>query len=125
MNDVEEVYNSSYNRNLKDSPDNIYNLDTNQQAKQHEHQKNIKAKGYKEISTVLKVGDTVRIVLEKKGLKKTGINWTRELYKIHKVIPGNKDKSTIPRYKVISEDGKLERNTFPLSKLLLIPAVEP
>jgi hypothetical protein len=41
------------------------------------------------------------------------------------IIPGNKDNSTITRYKVKGvADGKMQKNTFPLSKLLLIPAVE-
>lgn len=124
LNDVEESYNSAYNRNLGMSPNEAYSLDTEKQKELHEVQKNVKAKGYKEISKVLSVGDTVRIVIEKKGLKKGGINWTRELYKIHKVIPGNKEKFTIPRYKVISEDGKLQKNTYALSKLLYIPSVE-
>lgn len=124
LNDVEETYNSAYNRNLGTSPNNAYNLDPEKQKELYEVQKNVKAKGYKEISKVLSVGDTVRIVIEKKGLKKGGINWSRELYKIHKVIPGNKERFTIPRYKVISEDGVLQKNTFALSKLLYIPAVE-
>lgn len=123
--DVEEAYNSSYNRNLKMSPDEAYQLDPEQQIELQEKQRNIKAKGYKEISTVLKVGDTVRIVLEKEMIKRKGDPiWSRELYKIHRVIPANKLKNTIPRYKVISADGKLQRNTFALSKLLYIPAVE-
>ena len=123
LDDVEEVYNSSYNRSLGMSPDEAYQLDPEEQAILYEKQKNVKGKGYKEINTVLKVGDTVRIVVELKK-KKGDPNWTRELFKIHKVIKGNAANFTIPRYKVISDDGVLQRNTFPLSKLLFIPSVE-
>jgi hypothetical protein len=67
----------------------------------------------------------VRIIIEKGQQKYKGQNnWSQQLYIIKTVIPGNKENFTIPRYKIISEDGKLQRNTFPLSKLLYIPGVE-
>ena len=107
------------------SPNQAYELDDEERAELYEKQKNIKAKSYKEINKVLSVGETVRIMVERQKIKSKGEpNWTRELYKIHKVIPGNKLNTTIPRYKVISEDGVIQPNTFPLSKLLLIPDVQ-
>jgi hypothetical protein len=125
LNDVEEVYNDSYQSSIKMSPNQAYNLNLEQQKELHQTQKDIKAKGYKEINTILSVNDTVRIVVEIGKTKSKGQpNWSRELYKIHKVIPGNKENFTIPRYKVISEDDKLQKNTFPLSKLLYIPDVQ-
>jgi hypothetical protein len=125
LDDVEEVYNSSYNRNLKMSPDEAYQLDPDKQAELHQKQKDIKSKSYKEINKVLKVGDIVRIIIEKGKQKSKGENnWTKELYTIKTVIPANKENFTIPRYKLIDANGVLQRNTYPLSKLLYLPAVE-
>jgi hypothetical protein len=125
LNQVEETYNDSYNRSIKTTPNNAYKLTGDEQDKLHEVQKNIKSKAYKDIDKVLEVGDTVRVLVEVGKQKSKGEpNWTRELYTISKVIKGNAKKFTIPRYKIIDEEGKIQKNTFPLSKLLYIPGVE-
>ena len=55
LNDVEEVYNSTYNRTIGTSPDDAYNLDKDKQAELHAKVKASKAKSYKEIDTILKL----------------------------------------------------------------------
>lgn len=126
LNVVEETYNDSLNRSLGMSPNKAYQLDSEKQTELHQVQKDIKSKSFKEINTVLKVGDTVRVLIEKGKQKSKGEpNWSRELFEIHKVIPGNKANFTITRYKVKGiDDEKIQRNTFVLSKLLHITAVE-
>jgi hypothetical protein len=69
------------------------------------------------------VGTHCRIIIEKKLIQKKGVPlYTEEVYTISKVIKSNKDKFTLPRYKLIDSEGTVQKNTFQLSKLLVIPA---
>ena len=122
LNDVEEVYNATLNRTIGMSPDEAYYLDKESQAELHSKVKNSKARSYKEIDTVLKVGDRVRIVVPALKIKKKGLpTYSTEIYTVTKVIKGNAKNFTIPRYKLTSSDDILQKNTFPISKLLVLP----
>ena len=67
--------------------------------------------------------DKVRTELPKKSkLEKGKIVYSEEVYTIYKVIPGNKAKFTIPRYKLIDSKGVIQKNTWPISSLLVIPS---
>ena len=122
LNDIEEIYNSSVNRKTGKTPDELYNSTPTEQADQNQHQKNNIAKSYKNVNTILKVGDYCRIIIEKSLIKKKGLPlYSEEIYTISKVIKGNKDSFTISRYKLIDSNGNLQRNTFQQSKLLIIP----
>ena len=48
-------------------------------------------------------------------------NYSNEIYTVSKVIKGNAKNFTIPRYKLIDSEGNVQKNTFALSKLLVIP----
>ena len=62
-----------------------------------------KAKSYKEIATILKLGDKVRIVVPVLKIKKNGLpTYSKEIYTVSKVIRGNAKNFTIPRYKLTS-----------------------
>ena len=104
------------------SPDEAYYLDKDKQAEVYNKVKNSKAKSYKEIDTVLKVGDRVRIVVPALKIKKKGLpTYSTEIYTISKVVKGNVKNFTIPRYKLTSSDDVLQKNTYPISKLLVLP----
>jgi hypothetical protein len=120
---IEETYNTSLNRMTGKTPDEVYFNTTAQEKKElYDTQLAKKRMGYKEILTVLKVGDHVRLVTPKEKYKTKGKPlWSTEIYTIVKVIPANKLKTTIPRYKIADSKGVLEHNTLPLSKLLFIP----
>ena len=122
LNDVEETYNAAYNSTIKMSPDTAYSLDKEKTQELYERLKASKGQGFKEVNTVLSVNDNVRVIIEKKG-KKGEPNWTKEIYKVRKVIKGNVNKNTIDRYKIEDSNGILMRNTYQLSKLLYIPEV--
>ena len=118
---IEDIYNETLQRSIGMSPDEAYKLTEEQQAELYSKQKNGKAKSYKEIDTLLSLGDTVRLLIPLGKTKTKGQpTYSRELYKIIKVIPGNPKTFTIPRYK-ISRDGNNLPGNYPLSKLLHIP----
>lgn len=122
LNDVEEVYNATLNRTIGMSPDEAYYLDKDKQAELHTKVKNSKAKSYKEIDTLLTVGTRVRVVVPALKIKKKGLpTYSTEIYTISKVIKGSAKNFTIPRYKLTSSDDVLQKNTFPISKLLVLP----
>jgi transposase InsO family protein len=119
---IEDVYNSTLNRITKKSPNEAYNLSEEQQVDQHDRLKNEAAKSFKEIDTVLEVGDFVRIVNETGKIKSKGQPiYSLDIYKVLKVIKGNKKAFTINRYKLIDSSGIVQKNTYALSKLLLLP----
>ena len=120
--EIEDVYNNTINRMTGKSPNELYNEGKNQEVV--DKQKANHAKKYKEVNTVLEVGDKVRIIIEKGNpliSKKGSPLWSKEIYTVFKVINGNKKTFTINRYKLKDTEGILVKNTFPLSKLLLIP----
>jgi hypothetical protein len=78
---------------------------------------------YKQVDTVLKLGDTVRVVEQFKIKSKGQPLYSMELFNISKVIKGN-GISTIPRYQIKDKKGKRVQGNYPISKLLFIPAVE-
>ena len=119
---IQHIYNTSYNRNLKSTPDLAYHSTKEEQLELHEKAQVRLAKSYKEINVVLKVGDLVRIEIPKKTkIEKGKPVYSEGIYHVVKVIPGNKKTFTIPRYKLADEDGVLVKNNFAISSLLVLP----
>ena len=119
---IQDVYNNTVNKTTGKTPNESWNLGEAEQADLHETLKSKSAKSYKEVDTLLKVGATVRIVEPRLKIKNKGEPlWSTELYKIKKVILGNRDKNTINRYQLVDSDGTIVRGYYPLSKLLYVP----
>ncbi len=119
---IQDIYNDSLSRITKTTPNLAYNSTIPEQVDIHTKQVAVKALGYKEINTVLKVGDRVRIVVQEEAIQKKMLPiYSVNIYKIHQVIQGHIKNLTIPRYKLIDGDGDIVKNTYPLSKLLVIP----
>ena len=70
--DIENVFNNTVNKTTGKTPNESWNLDETDQANLHETLKNKSAKSYKEVDTLLKVGDTVRIVEPRLKIKNKG-----------------------------------------------------
>lgn len=120
--DIQKVYNSTYNRSIDSSPDVAYAKNTEQEAELYEHIRAKKRKAYKEIETVLKVNQKVRIVIPKLKIKTKGeAKWSNEIYTIVKVVNANPLNFTQPRYKLADTDNKLVKNMFSISSLLVLP----
>ena len=112
--EIQNIYNTTVNRSLKTTPDLAYELEGQERVDLHEQQIANHAKSFKQIDSSLKVGDQVRIlVLTNK--KKGSPNYSEEIYKIAKVVKGDKI-STNNRYKI---DGIA--NTFSISSLIYVP----
>lgn len=120
---VQDVVNNSYHRVIGMTPNEAWNLPKAKQKELYKRMRNLKAKQYKGIDTLLSVGNKVRIVIPKEKQKTKGLpNYSEDIYIISKVIKGNALNFTIPRYKLRNlEGGPVLKNTFPLSKLLFIP----
>ena len=119
---IENIYNTTYNRNIHNTPNEAFNSTDEQQLEQNIKEKNRHAKAYKEIDILLKIGDSVRILIPKKTkIEKGKPTYTDEVYNISKVIPGNAKTFTIPRYKLIDSNNVIQKHTFPISKLLVLP----
>jgi hypothetical protein len=120
---VQDVYNDTVNRSISKTPNEAYALDEQGQKELHQKQKENHALSYKQVDTVLKLGDTVRVVEQFKIKSKGQPLYSMELFNISKVIKGN-GISTIPRYQIKDKKGKRVQGNYPISKLLFIPAVE-
>jgi hypothetical protein len=121
--DIEKAYNSTYNRSIHTSPDLAYKLEPTDVQELADKVRAKKSKGYKEITTVLKVGQKVRLVVPKLSIKRKGEPlWSTDIYTIAGIINAHPENFTQPRYKVKDSDGHLVRNTFPISSLLLLPS---
>ena len=119
--EVENIYNNTVNRNLGKTPDEIYALDEDEQKVQHTLQIKKKGQGYKEINTLLKVNDKVRLLIPTGKIKSKGQPvYSTEIYTIRNVIKGNAERFTIPRYGLSDSTDIKVKGNFPLSKLLLI-----
>lgn len=118
---VENVYNDTLNTSTGKTPDEAYVLKPAEQNVLTESIKKTKAKSYKNIDTVLQVGDKVRVIIPATKIKTKGEPlWSKDIYTIKKVIPGNSIKFTIPRYQIELNDVIIKGN-YALSKLLYIP----
>jgi hypothetical protein len=118
--EIQDIYNTTLNRNLKKSPDEIF-FDTSLHEDTFENLKTNHAKSYKEVDTVLEIGDSVRVLIQKKSKLDKQQTYSEEIYKINKVIKGNSMKFTINRYQVKDDLGNVLKGNYPLSKLLKIP----
>jgi hypothetical protein len=125
LKDIVEIYNNSLHTSIGTTPNLAYKLDKQGQEELYGKMRADKSRQYQGIDTVLEVGQKVRVVVPKEKNKVKGLpNYTEEVYTISKVIKGHKENLTIPRYKLTDEQGRLQKNTYPLSKLLVIPGVE-
>jgi transposase InsO family protein len=121
--EIQNIYNTTLHTGIKSTPDELYFGTDDEHLSNYELQKNGKAKAYKDIDTVLPVETKVRILIEKKGaIDKGGPSYSDEIYAVVRVIKGNAKAFTITRYKLASQEGILQKNTFALSKLLVIPS---
>ena len=118
LQDAAETINDHYNRFLKTSPNIAYTASKENQQELHQNQLTRQAKTYKQIDTVLEVGDSVRVAIPKAQIQKKGLaTYTKEIYTIIKVIPPNNKKFTIARYSIKDRFGTKVKGNYPLSKL--------
>jgi hypothetical protein len=123
LDDIVKVYNSTLNRSIGMTPDEAYNLNQDHQAELHQKVKDSKAQSFKNIDTVLKVGQKVRTVVPELAIRKKGLpTYSTVVYTIVKVIKGHTENITIPRYKIADPQGHLVENTFAISSLLVLPS---
>lgn len=122
LDDLEEVYNNTYQTTVKMTPNEAYNLNKDEQADLGAKIKAKKAKSFKNLDTILEVNQKVRIVKPLLKIKNKGEpNYSTEIYFVSKVIKGNKENLTISRYKLKNENGVLQKNTYSISELLVLP----
>ena len=125
LKDIVEIYNNTLHTSLGMTPNNAYNLPIDKQEELYSKMRSDKARQYKGIDTILELGQKVRIVIEKGKNKKKGLpTYSEEVFKVSRIIKGHKENLTIPRYKLTDSNNKVMMNTYPLSKLLVIQAVE-
>ena len=118
--EIQDIYNTTLNTTIGKSPDELFN-DTSLHKEISDNVKVKHARSFKEINTLLSIGNKVRIYLERKSAFDKTQNYSNEIYTVSKVIKGNAKNFTIPRYKLKDSEGNVQKNTFALSKLLVIP----
>lgn len=121
LSEIQDIYNTTLNTTIGKSPDELFNDTQEIHQEVSEKLKAKHAKSFKEVDTLLSIGNKVRIYIERKSAFDKTQNYSNEIYTVSKVIKGNAKNFTIPRYKLIDSDGNLQKNTFQLSKLLVIP----
>jgi Integrase core domain len=120
--EIQNIYNTTLHSSTNKTPDELYFGTDDEHLTNYEIQKSQKAKADKNLDTVLPVETKVRILIEKKSaIDKGNPTYSDAVYTIVRVIQGNAKAFTINRYKLANSSGELQKNTFPLSKLLVIP----
>ncbi|KAJ3316415.1 hypothetical protein HDV06_003730 [Boothiomyces sp. JEL0866] len=119
LQDIEDVYNTSVNRITGKTPNELYFGNAQQHAKNYDKQVAQKRKAFKNISQTLSLNDKVRIENRIKTKPKGLSLWSKEIYRIVKIIRRNGVTNT-DRYKLQDSNERLMHNTYSLSSLLKI-----
>jgi transposase InsO family protein len=79
--EIQNIYNTTVNRSLNKTPDEVFFVSTDaEHAVLSEKMKAAHAKSYKNVDTVLEVGQKVRILIEKKSALEKGLqNWSSDI----------------------------------------------
>lgn len=121
--DIVDSYNDTKHSTIKMTPNQLYNAPEDVQEAVAKKLK-IKLKlryGGEELR--LPVGQLVRIREPKKGLGKQTNLWSKEVYKVDKVIEAKNELGRI-RYKLKDEDGDELHNTYNITELQPINGIE-
>lgn len=125
LKDIVEIYNNSLHTSINTTPNLAYKLNKEKQEELYQKMRADKSRQYAGIDTLLELGQKVRTVVPVEKNKKKGQPiYSEEVFTVSKVIKPTVESLTIPRYKLVDENGKLQKNTFALSSLLVIPGVE-
>lgn len=123
--DLVENYNNSYQSTIKMTPAKAETLNENQQKDLNKVIKDKNRKNYTpEDKATFQIGDLVRILIVKKGKKKTGDHYSKMTYKIVDILKAHPDRFSRTRYKLENENGETIGKTYNNSQVQKITEIQ-